>query len=315
VLAEVTTQAKVAALVVTHNRLDQLQTTVTRLLSEPIDHVLVVDNASTDQTAAWLASQSDPRLQVVSCAKNLGGAGGFAHGMDVLSQSYDPDWMVLMDDDARPDPGAVAAFRQQDLSQWDALAAAVYYPDETVCEMNRPIVPRWPVGPFVPAHLGPADYSGAPRAITAASFVGFFVSREAWSHLGMPDPDLFLYMDDGLYTLGLSRAGLRFGFDPSVTFTHDCQTLATRMTGFSPVWKAYFYHRNLAIFYRAAMGWAFWPVVWAYLQPRWLRKAQDQKAEDQQLFRDLLKAAVQDGLRDRRRTPDWIQALIDAPGK
>lgn len=41
---------RVAALVVTHNRLDQLSRTVKRLLEEPVDHLIVVNNASTDGT-------------------------------------------------------------------------------------------------------------------------------------------------------------------------------------------------------------------------------------------------------------------------
>ena len=60
---------RLVAVVVTYNRLNKLQDTVARLLeAAPADlaAVVVVDNASTDGTAAWLANQSDPRLDVVS---------------------------------------------------------------------------------------------------------------------------------------------------------------------------------------------------------------------------------------------------------
>ena len=51
-----------AAVVVTHDRLDHLRITLDRLLAQRVRHVVVVDNASTDGTADWLARQQDPRL-------------------------------------------------------------------------------------------------------------------------------------------------------------------------------------------------------------------------------------------------------------
>ena len=49
---------RLVAVVVTYNRLDKLKATLARLLESPASElaaVVVVDNASTDATAAWLA--------------------------------------------------------------------------------------------------------------------------------------------------------------------------------------------------------------------------------------------------------------------
>ncbi|WP_374328265.1 glycosyltransferase, partial [Paracoccus pantotrophus] len=54
----------IAAVVVTFNRLAHLEKTLARLLAEPLDHVVVVENGSTDGTREWLAGQGDPRLVV-----------------------------------------------------------------------------------------------------------------------------------------------------------------------------------------------------------------------------------------------------------
>ncbi len=290
-----------AALVVTMNRPDQIRQTVARLRAEGVDCLVVVDNGSDATTRDWLRSLEDDRTRILLPERNLGGAGGFALALTEARAAFDPDWYLLMDDDARPDPGAIAAFRAMDKTGWDALAAAAYYPDGTICEMNRPLVNRLPGPGFIPAHLTPEDYTSPySQPVAASSFVGLFLSRTAQRAIGLPDPDLFLYMEDGLYTLAMTRAGLRLGFAPKLRFTHDCQTLATRKSGFRPVWKAYYYHRNLLIFYRRAMGPLVWPAL-AYLIPRWLLKAHAQQGDALAYLRHLARA-IRDGLRGRTGT-------------
>ncbi len=128
------------AVVVTFNRLDHLQFTLARLISGTADHIVVVDNASSDGTNTWLATQDDPRLLVITLPDNRGGAGGFEAGVATARDTFNPDWVVLMDDDARPIRGALTQFRSK-IATLDpdtgAVAAAVVHPDGRLCEINR----------------------------------------------------------------------------------------------------------------------------------------------------------------------------------
>lgn len=303
--------AALVAVVVTYNRLDKLKVTLARLLAVPgsdLAAVLVVDNASDDGTGDWLARQDDPRLLVHTCASNTGGAGGFETGLRLAAARFDPDWMVVMDDDARPQQGALAAFHGLDNSAWDAVAAAVYYPDGEICEMNRPSRnPFWHRREFFRTllgggrrgfHIRPEAYDGPGRAVDVASFVGLFISRAAIARVGYPDGKLFVYGDDGLYTLGLSRAGGRIRFEPQVRFEHDCSTFAGEKGGqrgrFRPLWKVYYYHRNLLLLYRLAAGAWFWPSMLVIL-PKWLLKLRDHSGH-RRVFLRLLGRAVRDGV-------------------
>ena len=72
---------RLAAVVVTYNRLAHLKLTLARLLAEPVDHVIVVDNGSDDGSRNWLAVQTDLRLHVIEAAENGGGAAGFETGL------------------------------------------------------------------------------------------------------------------------------------------------------------------------------------------------------------------------------------------
>lgn len=298
------------AVVVTHNRLDKLRATVARLLETPagvLAAVLVVDNASTDGTPDWLDAQDDPRLVVRHSGANLGGAGGFEMGMRQAVETLDPDWIVVMDDDARPAPGALAAFHALDPERWDAVAAAVYFPDGEICEMNRPSRnPFWHGREFRRTllgggrggfHIRPEDYDGPARPVDVASFVGLFVSRAAIARVGFPDGRLFVYGEDGLFTLGLSKAGGRIGFEPSLRFEHDCSTFHGQRGRFRPLWKVYYYHRNLLMLYRMAAGWLFWPALLVVL-PKWISKMRHHEG-DRAVFLRLLGRAVRDGLAGR----------------
>ncbi len=305
------------AVVVTHNRIEKLKVTLRRLLSEPaadLASVLVFDNASSDGTGIWLARQADPRLHVVTSARNLGGAGGFEKALAEAVARFDPDWLVLMDDDARPAPGTLGAFcRDRNRDRAEAWAAAVTYPDGRVCDMNRP----W-INPFRSArdfwrgllhgrdgfHLTEDDYAAPDqRAIDGCSFVGLFLSRDAIARVGYPDGRLFLYGDDVLYTLALSQAGGAIRFDPGLVFEHDCATLSDGASPvMSPLWKVYFFHRNQVFIYaRAAGPVLFWPVFVVKAASWWVRARH--YGPSKAAYRRLVRLALLDGLLRRTDRP------------
>lgn len=315
---------RLVAVVVTHNRVDELKQTLERLrATDPatLAHIIVCNNASTDETEHWLTTQNDTRLTVLNSAENTGGAGGFEHGMRHAVKQHDPDWIVVMDDDARPQEDALAAFFKTDRGLADIWAAAVYHPDGRICDMNRPFQnPMWHkkvLGRALSAgrdgfYLGEPHYSAkALQPIDGASFVGLFIGRNAIQHAGYPDGGMFIYGDDVLYTLNARKAGVTILFDPSVTFEHNFTSQAQARGRFVPLWKSYYHHRNLLMIYRSALGFFFWPVV-ALLLPRWALRARGYKGE-QKRYLSLLGLAVRDGLRrnTERKHTDILKVTGD----
>lgn len=302
---------RLVAVVVTHNRLMQLRTTLARLLDNDAAHlqaILVIDNASDDGTADWLTAQDDPRLVVQRCAVNIGGAGGFETGMRLAVERFDPDWVVVMDDDARPAPGALAAFHAADRSGAEAWAAAVYHPDGRICDINRPSRnPFWRRDVFWRTvlgkgrdgfHLTRVAYQAQECCdIDGASFVGLFVSRAGMDRVGFPDGRLFLYGDDVLYTLGLTRAGGRIVFDPSLHFEHDFSTIAASERRMRPLWKSYYHYRNLLMVYRLCSGPLF-ILVLPVATIKWMLKLRHYRGE-RRAFAVYLLRALRDGLLSR----------------
>ena len=316
-----------AAVIVTHNRCQKLQHTLAATLAQPFSAVIVIDNASTDGTRAWLAGQHDPRLHLILSEQNSGGAGGFAQGM-TAALDYNPDWLVCYDDDAFPAPDTLRQFSAADLSDCDSAAAAVYYPDGRLCEMNRPSYnPFWhprkllrtALGVFTGRargafHVTDSAYQGAEALpIDSSSFVGFFVRADWVRRLPLPEPGLFIYGDDVLYTLNLTKHGARHRFLPTVRFIHDCSTFQTARRGYHPLWKAYFTYRNGLLIYRMAAGVWFYPVA---LLKALLWLAAVRHYRNKRRYLRLWWQAVRDGIRqDLSRDPAIIiqQYQDDAP--
>lgn len=301
---------KIAAVIVTHNRLEKLRLTMERVFAEPLDHILVFDNASSDGTKEWLEQQSDSRLIIQRSEQNIGGAGGFSEALRQVVERTDPDWALIMDDDGRPMPGAVTMFRNMEHGNWDAIGAAVLTPDGGICEMNRPYRnPFWHFREFTQTLLGQGrhgfhlsdtayDTHAETIGIDMASFVGLFLSRKAIVRSGFPDARLFIYGDDQLYTLQMRRNGLRIGFAPQIRFEHDTGSIqGSGGVVLRPVWKVYYMYRNALIAYRVAAGIWFWPLV-PLLLIKWRRQARDY-GPDSGRFRRILKLAIRDGLANR----------------
>jgi GT2 family glycosyltransferase len=95
---------RILAAVVTHNRCALLERCVDHIAGQTRrpDHVVVINNASTDGTVAMLEAKGVAHVDQA----NLGSAGGWNRAIaECLEGGFDAVW--LMDDDGFPDPAAL----------------------------------------------------------------------------------------------------------------------------------------------------------------------------------------------------------------
>ncbi|GAA1668449.1 glycosyltransferase family 2 protein [Microbacterium lacus] len=196
----------VAAVIVTFNRLEKLKSVIAALQAQTLAPatLLIIDNASTDGTADYLAGlRHDPRIDVVTMATNTGGAGGFAEGM-LRGYATGADHVWIMDDDCYPQPTAletlVRGFDEAvaELGPDVPFACSVVkFTDDSICEMNNP-VPTWDWGRLM--------VKGQRNVmVTACSFVSVLIPRWAIARYGLPYRDYFIWFDDREYTLRLTK--------------------------------------------------------------------------------------------------------------
>ncbi|MDD9897465.1 MAG: glycosyltransferase [Candidatus Melainabacteria bacterium] len=293
---------KIAATITTYNRLEKLKKSLEHVLAQDIDYVVIVNNASTDETKDWLASLSDERLHILNLDENTGGAGGFYHGCKYATEKLDADWVLIFDDDAYPRDDLISKFKALEVSEdTGAVSCKVVTPDGKVADFNRPgLNPFKSLGRLIKyffvrdSHYLSYDQLEKSNDISVdySSFVGCFVKTKIIKEeLGLPRKELFIYCDDWLYTLELSMLGYRNAYHSDLVFYHDSATFVDNYD--DQIWKKYYAYRNSLLFYRTAAGLVF-PLVFLMKLAKWLFDTRLYKKKKEYL--GTLVRACKDGL-------------------
>ncbi|MBA8816648.1 glycosyltransferase involved in cell wall biosynthesis [Microbacterium halimionae] len=166
-------------------------------------HVVIVDNASTDDTTALVESYRErlgATLVYRRLDENTGGSGGFSEGMRVAYE-LGSTWMWLMDDDVEVIPNGLARmgawaprFKSIQGRRYDYDGSEFYWQYRIAEPLGIPI-------PFAPAGF---DESGF-KPMNSGCFEGMFIHRDIVQQIGLPDPRFFIYWDDQVYGWLASR--------------------------------------------------------------------------------------------------------------
>jgi GT2 family glycosyltransferase len=307
----VSEQEQVVAVVVTWNRRDLLVESLNALAAQtrPADGVVVIDNASDDGTDQLLAREFAQRdgFEIVRTTRNLGGAGGFALGLErALESGCDAVW--LMDDDTVPEATALERLldvRTRFVGETPALVASkVVWTDGRDHPMNTPR--RKPGASRLEIY---AAVAVGCVPIRSASFVSVLVDAETVRDRGLPIADYFLWNDDFEFTTRLIR-GLPALYCPASVVTHKTATYGS--TDADPGERFYFEVRNKVWLFGRSAGLS--PLEKAVYGGSSLRRwARTIAASTDR--KTLLRAAgrgVVDGVRTKPRpTHDVIASAVD----
>ncbi len=187
--------------------------------------IVVVDNASSDGTAEYLASLAS-RVRVISNDQNL----GFAKACNQAAIAATGEILVLLNNDTVPLPGWLQPLVEE-LQRPGAgiVGSKLLYPDGTVQHAGV-IISTDPVYPFSAHHLYKGAASEAPfvnksqafQAVTAACMA---VRREVYLRLAGMDEAFVNGFEDVDFCLRAGRAGLRVWYAAeSVVIHHESKT-------------------------------------------------------------------------------------------
>ena len=227
---------KVIAVVVTYNRLNMLQQCVQHIKGQSLScDIMIVDNASTDQTAEWCHSILSDGIYYENTGANIGGAGGFNYGMRRAAElGYNYVW--IMDDDAFPEADCLKQLIKagDKLGKFGFLSSIVLWTDGSICRMNWQKKLQKTKSRSL-SHITDEDIAAHKSSddktlrIQSATFVSLLFPIETIRQAGLPIKEFFIWCDDIEYT---RRISLKYNlpcyavFD-SITIHHTAANVGT----------------------------------------------------------------------------------------
>lgn len=209
-----------SVIIVTWNNEQEIAGTLRSLQRElrSDDELIVIDNASTDQTRA-IVTEEAPSARLLNSGYNA----GFTGGVNLGATFAQNDLLVLLNPDARPLPGWGMAIRLPwtEGRNWDAWQALVVDGTATCINTAGNSLHYTGIG-WAGKHGKPlAEAPTSPQKVTSASGACLAIRRDVWERLeGFPE-EFFLYHDDIDLSIRVQLLGGTMGIEPRAIVAHD----------------------------------------------------------------------------------------------
>ncbi len=205
----------------THDSADDLSRSLPGLATELEngDEVILLDNDSGDDLQA-VVTQHLPAAMIVE----MGGNSGFAAAINRGAQLAAGDLLVILNPDARPEPGFGSAIREplQSRPQWSAWMGLVIYRDAGQALINTKGNPVHFTGiAWAGGHGTPVQAAGVSGPVPTASGACLAVKPESWNRLGGFAEQFFLYQEDTDFSLRLRSVGETVGINVEAIVDHE----------------------------------------------------------------------------------------------
>ena len=228
--------ADVEVAIVSHDGRDVLPATLDALAAGgcPPERIRIVDVASTDGTAEWLAREH-PRVRVRRLDRNEGPNPARNIG---ITEAREP-LVLLMDADVRVGQDAVQRLR-------DAMRAdrSIKVGSPIVVDQTQPDRIQYAGGAvhFICEAVNPwggrtlAERGSAPQDIGAAPACALLIDRQAATEIGLFDERYFMGKDDGDFIHRMKIAGYKVWEVPQAVVLHNARQRSD--------WMFYYQIRN-----------------------------------------------------------------------
>ncbi len=223
----------VSAVVVNYNAGELLATCVTSLFDCGAAQVILVDNASVDESVSAATSavgSSDPprNLEVIQTGANL----GFGRAVNIGARAARGDFLVICNPDCSVEPGAL--LRLADFLERNPTAGVVApmildssggrypsirrFPSLSVSAVHAAIGLVWPSNP-VSRHYRSASEAPLDKD-RWASGAFLMLSRELFLEIGGFDDRYFMFLEDVELCRRIIGKGYEIGYEPQARVVH-----------------------------------------------------------------------------------------------
>lgn len=241
-------EADYEVVVVTYNRLELLKECLVQVERQtvPAKKIIVVNNASTDGTEEFLREQKEKcgHYRILTCAENLGGAGGFEKGIQEAVEEP-AACILLIDDDAVLENNYMEKIMEarREHPEYQAFAGTVITAGKIDTFHRRNIERPGLRLKNCPENCYTGLRAGQPFACDIASFCGMVVDRELVRKAGLPCSEYFIWFDDTEYSMRINRY-TRFLVIPDAKLNHKTAAEVSKHPHRRYDWREYYGIRN-----------------------------------------------------------------------
>ena len=243
------TGTKYAVVIVTYNRESLLRECVDNVERQTVlpDSIIIVNNASTDNTSNYLEelNKKGGQFDIISLPHNIGGAGGFAKGIE-RALHKNVDCILIIDDDAMI---AIDYMEQilrarQHNTQYKAFAGTLKT-DGKIDTFHRRNLQRTGL---MSKNCKEQEYRQPCFVCDIVSFCGMVLDMELVRRIGLPHAEYFIWYDDTEYSLRICQHS-KFLIVTTAEINHKT-TIAATAKPRRYDWKDYYAVRNRLLMVR-----------------------------------------------------------------
>lgn len=258
---------KIVAVVVTFNRKNLLKKCIEALQEQKnLQSILIIDNNSTDGTSEYVNSIKCLNIVSIRLKENIGGAGGFAEGIDYAFRELGADYVWLMDDDGVPSITALLELEKH-INDYDILNALV------LNEANHEeLAFNVSINGVVKEHL--SEIKDIKLIDNEASpFNSTLISKLVYEKIGLPNKHYFIWGDEAEYILRAKKNNMKIGTVCDAIHFHPMKKNQTEKVLFGLLgstdkirdWKYFWYIRNRLDFLPKYYGWRY-TIRWLFAE-------------------------------------------------
>lgn len=247
--------SEVAAVIVSYNVRELLLRCIASLKADGVTDVVVVDNASSDGSAAAIRDH-EPEVDLVALDVNTGFGGGVNRAAARTTSPY----ILVTTPDVVVEPGSTKALQAvlDEHADVGLVAPRVDTPDGALYPSVRRFPNLrdaaghaflhflWPSNPFSRRYkMADWDHRAAADVDWVAG-THFLVRRDAWDAVRGFDEQFFMFVEDVDLCWRLHQAGWRVRYEPSSVVVHEISGSADQ----TPYRMILAHHRSLYRFNR-----------------------------------------------------------------
>jgi len=235
----------VVAVIVTWNKRTQVLRCIESVMASthPLAAIVVVDNASTDDTATAIRERFGQTVQLVVNASNKGGSGGFYEGI-AAALRYRSEYLWLLDNDVVVAPDALKQLLlvAEEEPRAGIVGSKIYFAEapEIIWSLGGRLNLERAMNNVVGDKVRDEGQFERIMEIDYVPMCSMLLATKVVTEIGSVDPGYFVYGDDVDFCTRAKRAGFRVLNMPHSKVWHDVTLNSGRLSPFA----AYYYTRN-----------------------------------------------------------------------